>query len=216
MKIKTKEKLQDLIDEDLAWRKKELIEVKLHISSFHNKTMIRMGIALLSAHFEGFVKQAANYYVCFVSSQHIEMMKLKKCFLAMSCIKSMSVCAETEKITAIERALDKCIEKYNNQTFKVSYSAENPIIKTQSNPSSVVFKEIVNSIGLDYEPYKMMEKYIDTDLQRNRHAVVHGEKNIIDERDFMETYEHIIDIMESFKAQVIEAAELELYMDEVC
>ena len=32
----------------------------------------------------------------------------------------------------------------------------------------------------------------------------------------METYEHIIDIMESFKAQVIEAAELELYMDEVC
>ena len=62
----------------------------------------------------------------------------------------------------------------------------------------------------------MMEKYIDTDLQRNRHAVVHGEKNIIDERDFIETYEHIIDIMESFKNQVIGAVEHELYMDEVC
>ena len=128
----------------------------------------------------------------------------------------MSICAETEKITAIERALDKCIEKYNTQTFKVNYSMENPIIKTQSNPSSAVFKEIVNSIGLDYEPYRMMENYIDNDLKMNRHAVVHGEKNIIDERDFIETYEHIIDIMESFKKQVVGAVEHELYMDEVC
>lgn len=43
----------------------------------------------------------------------------------------------------------------------------------------------VRYLELSYEPYKMMEKYIDTDLQRNRHAVVHGEKNIIDERDFI-------------------------------
>ena len=39
---------------------------------------------------------------------------------------------------------------------------------------------------------------------------------MIDERDFIETYEHIIGIMESFKNQVIGAVEHELYMDEVC
>ena len=63
MKIKKLEKLQDLLDQDMAWRKKELIDIKLLIHSTQNPTLCRVGIALLSAHFEGFIKQAANYYV---------------------------------------------------------------------------------------------------------------------------------------------------------
>lgn len=71
MKIKKLEKLQDLLNKDMAWRKKELIDIKLLIHSTQNPTLCRAGIALLSAHFEGFIKQAANYYVVYVASQNI-------------------------------------------------------------------------------------------------------------------------------------------------
>lgn len=50
---------------------KELIDIKLLIHLTQNPTLCRVGIALLSAHFEGFIKQAANYYVVYVASQKL-------------------------------------------------------------------------------------------------------------------------------------------------
>lgn len=48
--------------------KKELIDFQLMIHSSQNKTVCRMGLALLCAHFEGFIKLAANYYYIAVST----------------------------------------------------------------------------------------------------------------------------------------------------
>jgi len=71
MKIKSIEKLQNVLDSDLVWRKKELIDLKLLIHSSDNPVFRRAGFALISAHFEGFVKFSANMYMIYVSSQNI-------------------------------------------------------------------------------------------------------------------------------------------------
>ena len=46
MKIKTVEKLVDLIDKDKAWRIKELIDIKAMIHSSKNPLLCKVGIAM--------------------------------------------------------------------------------------------------------------------------------------------------------------------------
>lgn len=106
MKIKTIEKLQDLLDNDFAWRKKELIDFQMMIHATKNGTVCRMGIALLCAHFEGFIKKAANYYVVFVSSQNLRISQLHMNFAAICCQGNLNSCSDTDKISnAIKLAI---------------------------------------------------------------------------------------------------------------
>lgn len=211
MKIKTIEKLQDVLDDDFAWRKKELIDFQMMTHSTKNRTICRMGLALLCAHFEGFIKKAANYYIVFVSSQNIKISELKINFAAISCKGSFNSCSETNKISVYSSILHNFIDCYENLNFRVHYSQESPIINTGGNPSSLVFKEILNSIGLDFSIYETKQKYIDTDLLSNRHGIVHGEKVFITETEFDETLKNILEIMEQFKDQILDAAINERY-----
>lgn len=64
MALRTAEQLSDKLSEELVWRKKELSEVKSLIETkfppYKHNALIRSGICLLYAHWEGFVKLAAN------------------------------------------------------------------------------------------------------------------------------------------------------------
>lgn len=212
MKIKKLEKLQDLLDRDMAWRKKELIDIKLLVHSTKNPVFCRVGIALLSAHFEGFIKQAANYYIIYVASQNIKIADLCTNFAAIHSGKVFDPCAHSDKITVYQKAIDDFLLNYNTRTFQLQYSNEHPIIKTEGNPSSKVLKNIFDSIGLDFSPYETKIKYIDADLLSNRHSIVHGEKLYIEISDFDNTFDIIIEIMGQFSDQIIEAAINKTYL----
>lgn len=214
MRIKKLEKLQNLLDSDLIWRKKELIDVKFLIHESDNPMLSRVGMALLSAHFEGFIKQSANYYVVYVASQNKELSVLTNNFTAIFLNNKFDNIVKSNKITMKHKFIDDFLELYNdeNKKFKVNYSIDRPIIKTESNPTSKVLKEIVCSIGLDYSLYEVKSKYIDSDLLKNRNAIVHGERIQIDKDDFDKTLSNIIQIMEMFNDQIIDAAIQEIYL----
>ena len=75
-KIRTVSQLSDKLSEEIAWRKKELIYIKSLIEKNRYKsvesTLIRSGTALLYAHWEGFIKNAATSYVEFVARQNLK------------------------------------------------------------------------------------------------------------------------------------------------
>lgn len=203
MKIKSIEKLQDLLAQDIAWRKKELIEIRLLIHASQNPAFCRMGIAMLSAHFEGFVRQAANYYIIHVASQNIKISKLYTNFVAIHSKKLFEPCMSSDKITVYQKSMEDFLDNYTRCTFRVKYSPEKPVIKTESNPSSSVVKNIFDSIGLDFSPYETKKNYIDTDLLKNRHSIVHGERTYVDVSDFDNTFTIILEIMEQLFEQII-------------
>ncbi|MBD2666493.1 MAE_28990/MAE_18760 family HEPN-like nuclease [Richelia sinica] len=65
MKIRTVEQLSDILARELAWRKVELSALKSLIdsksfASGKRKALLRSGITILYAHWEGFVKVAAK------------------------------------------------------------------------------------------------------------------------------------------------------------
>ena len=71
IKIKTIEKLEELLLQDLAWRKKEMLSLKILVDKdqVNEPILLRAGIALLCAHFEGFIKRASNCYIGYISEQ---------------------------------------------------------------------------------------------------------------------------------------------------
>ena len=60
---RTEQMLVDNLDNDLAWRIKELSIIKNKIPQSKNneqEALIRAGVTILYAHWEGFVKNAVN------------------------------------------------------------------------------------------------------------------------------------------------------------
>lgn len=212
MKIKTLEKLQDKIDDEMAWRKKELLNYRQLVESNtdNQKTLIRAGIALLCAHFEGMIRMVSNYYVVYVSCKKIPVTEVRNSLVALKFKKKMLECSKTEKSSVHKTLFDK-IDEIKDRYFEIKYSEDDLIIKTESNPSSEIVNEIMSTLGLDFSIFESKKHYIDNRLLARRHQIVHGEKIELDMDDFVETFDIIMKIMEDYAAIIIKAAEEENY-----
>ena len=87
MKIKDLTSLEEKIDDELSWRKKELTSIKVDVEASKTKEKseqsraIRSGIAMLYAHWEGTVKSIAEYYLVYVAGLNLKYGELKNNFL---------------------------------------------------------------------------------------------------------------------------------------
>ena len=160
MKLKILEQLQDQIDAEFAWRKRELSTLKSKVHEAKGKiidTEIRCGIALLYVHWEGFIKNCAQLYIQFVANQRVKYRELAPSFIALKLKRQLSECQETNKSSIHTQVIYFLI----NDMDSTSQLPINNIINTKSNLNSVVLKEIVHTIGLDYTLFEMKDKLID-------------------------------------------------------
>lgn len=216
MKIKTLEKLEDKIDQDFSWRKFELLKLKLALKNSHSligrETLIRSSIALLCAHWEGFIRSVANYYVVYICNQKLNTNLLTDNFFVFLLKKDIINTGKSSKNSVHTRLLEKIDEK-KKSTFYLKYNDVDGerIINTQSNLNYDLFVEILKSININ-NIYQTKENYIDSEMLKMRHAIVHGERINLDEYDFDETYDQVMGIMEDFKQQVLVAAESKIFL----
>ena len=214
MKSNTIEKLEAKLNVYLAWRRKELIDIKTLIeddkNSIDKNMLIRSGIALLCAHWEGFIRYAANMYVVYIGDSKIQTKDLKENFLALALKNNIMETGKTEK-NSVHSKLMHSIEEMKQKKFYIRYTEDDRIITTNSNLSYDLFNEILLSINIENQ-YELKKNYIDFNLLKNRHEIVHGEKTYLDKDDFIITFENVMEIMEQFKNQVLYAAEHKLYL----
>ena len=208
-KIKTGEELEKLLQDDLAWRKKEMISLRILIlkDTINEAILLRSSMALLCAHFEGFIKYAANKYVSYVSDQRIPNKLLKNNFVVFKLKEELKQCKNTDKNSVHQRLILK-YEKLSYSNFEV----KSDMISTHSNPSSEVIKEILCSVGIETDIFDLKKQYIDTELLSNRHKVVHGERYGIKKEDFQTTFDIIMDLLDDFNRVIICAADTKKYM----
>lgn len=213
IKIKTVEKLEELLMSDLAWRKKEMISLKILVENdeVNEPILLRAGIALLCAHFEGFIKRASNCYIGYVSEQRKPYSELKENFITLKMEKEFKSCAKSDKHSVHKKLLIKHNELTTKQ-FREKYDEENPFISTHSNPSSTELKEILETIGIESDLFETKATYIDSSLLEKRHNVVHGERSDLDKTDFLTTFDIILKLIEDYKELIIVAAEKKQYL----
>lgn len=213
IKIKTIEKLEELLTQDIAWRKKEMLSLKILVErdEVNEPILLRAGIALLCAHFEGFIKRASNCYIGYVSEKKKYYSELKENFAALKMQKEFESCAKSDK-HSVHKKLLVMHDSLATKRFVEKYNEDNPFISTHSNPSSTELKEILDTIGVESDIFETKATYIDSSLLEKRHHVVHGDRSDLDKEDFLTTFEIIIKLIEDYRDLIIDAADNEKYM----
>jgi hypothetical protein len=211
--IRTPNDLNDHLSEDLAWRKKELSVLKglIETRSFEqNKrnALIRSGIALLYAHWEGYIKCAASAYLEFVSRQRqLRYYDLTYNFVAIAMKKKLDEASSTNQST-IHNEVIRFLFESMEQKIEIP---RNDVIKTGSNLSSSVLQQIVGLLGIDYQPYEMKQMLIDEKLLKKRNQIAHGEYLDVDIESYRELHNEVVDMMGLFRDQIENHAIQRLY-----
>jgi hypothetical protein len=213
MKIKTIENLEDALDKHLAWRKQEMLNLKTLIDRGDDARimLIRAGMALLCAHFEGFIKDASYDYLSFVANQNICYKDLQEVFSIWKIHSLIEECAKSSKYSIQARVL----EKYNALSSEPFSINKKSMINTHSNPSTEVLKELLLTLGVETDIFRTKANYIDSSLLANRHSIVHGERTNLAYDDFSVTFDIIMRILDDYKDFLIDAAAEEAYKKQV-
>ena len=198
--IRTKEDLVDRIGQDHVWRLREISELKSLIedpliSDLRKRVLCRSGIALLYAHWEGFVKKSGTYFLEYVASQRHNISELRSNFITLLVRGKIDKANESNKYSAFDEVTRYILE---NQSTRAKIPTKN-VVDTQSNLSTKVLKEIMWCLGLDYEFYEPKEKLIDLKLVGRRNHVAHGESIEINLEDFIEMVDEVLGLMATFK-----------------
>ncbi len=212
-KIYTAEHLEDALSNAIAWRKKELATLKSLVrSGSHSRSklncLIRSGIAILYAHWEGFIKEAGTAYLEFVSRQRLTYQELTPNFIAFAMKKQLNEARQTNKAIIYNQVVEFFLSGLI-QRSQIAY--DDSAINIESNLSSAVLRNIVHMLGLDYSAFESKEKLIDEKLLKRRNHIAHGKYLTVDETEFAEIYDQIIVLMDIFRNQISNSAVLEKY-----
>jgi hypothetical protein len=205
MNIRTATILEDALFKELAWRKRELITLKgMHdMARDHQQTMLRRaGIALLYAHWEGFVKVAGTAYVDLVAHQNLRYRDLTYNYVAVAAKKELHQFVATTRGRMLCNVSDFFI---NRLAQPVRFSSTNAI-QTKSNLSVEVTRDIICLLGLDYKPFEIHERTVIEPLVRSRNYVAHGERHWVESVDYETLHHKVLYLLQELKDQVCNAA----------
>lgn len=213
MAVRTKEELIDKIHKEHAWRLKEIAEIKrltgsCSMDSARTNMLRRAGIALLYAHWEGFVKNAGSCLLKYISSQRFKMSDLKSNFIALYMKQKYGDAAKSSTYSAFEPVAEELIAK---RAGRIRIPHKN-IIATKSNLTSNVLREIAWCLGIDYAEFETKNKFIDEILIGRRNRIAHGEEVYVKDSDEMAgMIDEVLTLMRLFKNQVENCAVRETY-----
>jgi hypothetical protein len=111
MNIHTTEQLFDFLSSEIIWRKKELSALRslinLRGSSYDKQnSLIRGGITVLYAHWEGFIKAASTAYLNFIAMQRLPYKELASNFIAICMKGKLSQAQQSNKISIFREITD--------------------------------------------------------------------------------------------------------------
>ena len=210
MKIRTASHLSDLLDNELGWRKKELITFKLLIDNgrpHQAENLRRAGIALLYAHWEGFVKRAGTAYVEFVANRRLAHRELTANFLALAIKSKMHNAMSTSKASVFNEVADYFITKMD-QRARLLWDGS---VQTKSNLSAERLREIVLTLGLDYSPFEPKEKLVIERLRDARNTIAHGRHLNVDGAEYDLLHREVLGMIEEYRNQIDRAVATESY-----
>lgn len=209
-KLRTIADIQNYLENEFAWRIQEIDNLKKMIpnaNSIQTRSLLRAGIPILYAHWEGFVKKSSEAYLNFVTNQGLSYNELKSCFIIFGLKKEIEQLTDTKASIKNIRVTDFLLKELNNKA-KLFYKG---IINTQSNLNSALFEEIITSIGIDATSYKLKYKLIDESLLKRRNQIAHGEYLDIDIQGYRNLSDEVIALIRHYKTDIENSISLESY-----
>lgn len=211
MRIRLQNQLQDALDKNFGWRVREIGCLKEAVrkhSGLARDTHIRAGVALLYAHWEGFVKTSTEHFLSFVVEQKKKYRELSVCFLLHGLSARVEMLTQSKKQQRRLEALHFIIEQLDQEAM---FSTKDRI-NTRSNLNSAVFESIASAIGIDSSRYATKFKLMDEHLLKARNRIAHGEWVEINHETFSTLVEETLALMRWVKTDIENAATLKSYL----
>lgn len=210
MKLRTIENLVDFLDEEMAWRKKELSSLKDDVEKTNIKlraTAIRSGIVMLYAHWEGFIKKSAEGYLNFIFYQRHSIKDLAINFVALCLRQKINEFQQSNKSYLHNQLIEYL---FYNQHERAIFNYSNTII-TGANLNSNRLFELMAALGMDFTPYETKANLIDEQLLKYRNEIAHGKYLGINDRDYLTLHNEVTKMIEYFKTDIVNAVILQKY-----
>jgi len=185
VKVRSLNELEDLIDKDLSWRKREYTTLKFMVDKSRNhekEVLVRASITMLYAHWEGHIKlcsQAYLSYLCCLAPKYSDM---SDNFVQISLGDRFKSGFSIKKFKSQKEIFDYLMGELN-ESFLVD---PKKIVDTESNLKYEVLSNLMRQLGLNHSEYELKENFIDSKLLDCRNAIAHGEKK--DMEHVMDTY----------------------------
>ena len=197
MKLRTLEQLEDALDEEMAWRLKELLNLRASVKTGRNHVqpmMIRAGVALLYAHWEGAIKAIARLYIDFVAQKRMPYDQLATPMLG-TALRSRIHDLQQARVPRVHNAFADFI--LNQMTTQAELNAS--FVETRANLTSEVLRDITDRIGLPFDPYELRANLIDATLVHQRNTIAHGQFLLVDEPQFNSLMTETLDMLRIFR-----------------
>lgn len=211
MKIRSIIELQDALDKEMGWRVKEIASMKSTVSQVgsHSKpTIIRAGIALSYAHWEGFIKNTAEAYLAYLNAKKVPFDEMQDCFVALGIRAEVARArSKSDAIVAME-----VVDFVRNKGDTRSNFALKHAVDTKSNLNSEVFDGIARALNLSVAIYEPKYNFIDESLLGRRNKVAHGEYIDIDADDWKNIADEVLKLLRQFKNDIENSASMKSYL----
>lgn len=208
--MRTKNDLLQRIDDDLIWRRRELSDFRAVIqdadqNASRKSALLRAGVALLYAHWEGFVKRCGTYYLEYVANQGLKASDLKSNFIAIKFKTRLAEAGKSNKPSASIELVDYFRSKLGDR-LRIPHKG---VVDTKSNLSSTVLREIVWTLGLDMAPYETKARLIDSSLVDRRNRIAHGDSLDIGIEEYLVLHDEVMALIDTFRNQLQNATVLD-------
>lgn len=218
IRINSIEKLAEELDDDVYWRRKEIVDIRTYCQTNGNPdVLMRAAFILCCAHFEGAIKYASNAYIAYISSQNIigKDLRIEISSILIRKKKQSAFTSQKVKVSVVSdilRTYDELLEnrfyiKLNEEDLMPEIDESDLPLPTGGNPTPDVLAEISKVLGISYEDlFQLREPFINGELLKPRHAVAHGEKRLINEEELNHVVDFVLEIIEKYKESIINAA----------
>ncbi len=181
----------------MGWRIKEISTFKLaaRTNGVNQKVFVRAGVALVYAHWEGFIRAAPEAYLNFVDNQGHVYRDLKSSFAIFGLKGKLVLLVESRQAKPNIEAFDFVLSELDKPDRMNMSSA----IDAESNLTSKVFANIATSLDIATTGYETKFKLIDESLVRRRNKVAHGEYLDLEADDFRTLADEVLQIMRDYK-----------------
>jgi len=213
MKVRSLMELEDQLDKDLSWRRKEFTTLRFMVkeSRHHQRELlIRSSIAILYAHWEGHIKFCAQVYIIYLKHLAPSYCDMTDNFFQMSLGEKFKEGFSIKKHPSQKEIFDY-IKSKSPGNFNVN---ESTVIDTESNLKYSVFHNILNQLGLSKEPFELKENFIDSKMLKLRNSIAHGDK--VNSSELEETHseleKELLSMIETFQNMIRSAASNKEYL----
>jgi hypothetical protein len=205
VKIRSTGELQAALDEELSWRRMELINMKFAVrdADGNRQTVLaRAGHALAYAHWEGFVKQGLEYYLTLVRTQAPPLERLADAFAGLALTRHVE---KKQGLGDHARVAEVC-RMLREEAGAGAHLPSNALVDTKGNLKSELFRQLFETLGMDPSGFSTRFNYIDSNLLNARNSIAHGRATFPSLDEFLETVDVVIELLEHVHTAILNAA----------